>query len=75
MFFKYYTLASKQTGLVSVTVSAPDGRLLGKTHFTYFDDKQSLYLAMWSQEHGSFESDGNLDPFTLQDQGKTKGLV
>ena len=35
---------------------------------------QSLYFAMWSQEHGIFASDSNiaqdLGPFSLQDQGK-----
>ncbi len=35
---------------------------------------QSLYFAMWSQEHGIFESDNNiaqnLDSFSLQDEGK-----
>ena len=36
---------------------------------------QSLYLTMWFQEHGLFGSDGNVDPFNLQDQGMTEGLV
>ena len=35
---------------------------------------QSLYFAMWSKQHGFLGSNGNiaqnLDPFTLQDQGK-----
>lgn len=53
------------------------------TYFMYVDEvrevlKQvvkdpallSLLFTMWSQEHGFFGTDGNMDPFTLQDQGK-----
>ena len=89
MFYKYYITASQKPGPVSVTVSTQDGRLLGMTCFMYVDEiqevlkqvvkdpaLQSLYLTMWSQEHGLFGSDGNLDPFNLQDQGtvRQKGL-
>jgi len=86
-FFKYFITASQQPGPVPVTVKTQDGRLLGITYFMYVDEiqevlkqvvkdpaLQSLYLTMWSQEHGFFGSDGNLaqnlGPFTLQDQGK-----
>lgn len=79
--------ASQQPGSVPVTVNTQDGRLLGMTYFLYVDEilevlkqlvndpaLQSLYFAMWSQQHGIFGSDGNilqnLGPFTLQDQGK-----
>ena len=87
-FFKYYIAASQKPGTVPVTVNTQDGRLLGMTCFMYVDEiqevlkqvvkdpaLQSLYLTMWSQEHGFFGSDGNLDAFTLEDQGTTKGLV
>ena len=82
MFYKYYITASQKPGPVPVTVSTQDGRLLGMTCFMYVDEiqevlkqavkdlaLQSLYLTMWSQEHGLFASHGNLDPFNLQDQG------
>ena len=90
MFFEYciYFTASQQPGPVSVTVNTQDDRLLGMTYFMYVDEiqevlkqivkdpaLQALYLTMWSQEHGFFGSDSNLDPSTLQDQGKTKGQV
>lgn len=71
-----------------MTVSTQDGRLLGMTCYMYVDEiqevlkqvvkdpaLQSLYLTLWSQEYGLFGNDGNLDPFTLQGAGKTKGLV
>ena len=56
-----------------MTVNTQDGRLLGKTYFTYVDEilvvlkqvvkdpaLQSLYLTMWSQEYDIFGSDGNV---------------
>ena len=75
--------ASQQPGPVPVTVNTQDGRLLGMTYFMYVDEVRdvleqvvkdpalySLLFTMWSQEHGFFGTDGNMDPFTLQDQGK-----
>lgn len=57
------------------------------TYFMYVDETrevlkqlvndhalQSLFFAMWSQEHGTFGSNSNiaqnLGPFTIEDEGK-----
>ncbi|XP_078354175.1 uncharacterized protein LOC144638793 isoform X1 [Oculina patagonica] len=78
--------AAQQPGPVPITVSTQAGRWLGMTYFMYVDEiqevlkqlvkdpaLQSLYFAMWSQEHGIFGNDSNiaqnLDPLSLQDQG------
>ncbi|XP_078354091.1 uncharacterized protein LOC144638729 isoform X2 [Oculina patagonica] len=77
--------ANQQPGAVPITIRTQAGRLLGMTYIMYVDEKQevlkqlvkdpalqSLYVAMWSQEHGIFGNDSNiaqnLDPLSLQDQ-------
>ena len=82
-FVKYYISASRQAGRVHVTVNTQGGRLLGRTSFLYVDETlevlkqivneptlQHMYFVMLSQQHGSFENNGNLaqnlDPFTLE---------
>ncbi|KAJ7383810.1 hypothetical protein OS493_025681 [Desmophyllum pertusum] len=66
---------SQQPGPVPVTVSTQAGRWLGMTYFMYVDETrevlkqlvndhalQSLFFAMWSQEHGTFGSNSNIAP-------------
>lgn len=74
-----------------VTVVTQTGQRLGMTCFRYVDEMremvrqlvkdpalQSLWFAIWSQEHGFFGNDSNiaqvLGPLNVQDQGKKKDL-
>ena len=81
--------ASQVPGEVAVTVVTDAGKKLGMTCFMYIDEMremvrqivkdptlQSLWFAMWSQEHGFFGNDSNiaqvLGPIDLQGQGEVK---
>ena len=81
--------ASQVPGEVAVTVVTDAGKKLGMTCFRYIDEMremvrqivkdptlQSLWFAMWSQEHGFFGNDSNiaqvLGPIDLQGQGEVK---
>ena len=81
--------ASQVPGEVAVTVVTDAGKKLGMTCFRYIDEMremvrqivkdptlQSLWFAMWSQEHGFFGNDSNiaqvLGPTDLQGQGEVK---
>ena len=78
--------AAQEAGRVLVTVYTEAGRQLGVTYFTYVDEvhqalKQlirdpaqiSLFLTMWSQEHGIIGSSSDVVQtpglFSLPDQG------
>ena len=78
--------AAQEAGRVLVTVYTEAGRKLGVTYFTYVDEvrqvlKQlikdpaqiSLFLTMWSQEHGIIGSSSDVAQtpglFSLPDQG------
>ena len=92
MMINMCILASHQPGDVPVTVVTHTGQRLGMTCFRYVDEMremvrqlvkdptlQSLWFAIWSQEHGFFGNDSNiaqvLGPLDMQDQGKRIDLL
>ena len=87
-----YILASEVPREVPVSITTDAGQQLGMTCFRYVDEMremvrqlvkdptlQSLWFAIWSQEHGFFGTDSNisqvLGPLNMQDQGNKKGFA